>query len=360
MNWWVKKEFPRDRDNILEIAMQEAHIVASPEIQIFENETEREVEGLLGEESVVNDDNDTWVETGALDLTVSRRMEEKKNEVVEAVIGVATSEEQALDLRIVRRRDVEVVEKIENERDDNNRNEMIDNEVVLGDIERSSEVRREELDEQNAEESNIVSKPRSRERVRHSLKRNRSVSSSSSSSSSSDESSSSEDEREKRENKFCKIMCDMVKRTGNIIGSQIISNAEMINKLQRTVDELRKEVAELKKEKDSRDGKEVKSDVEKRSDVGEKSVTGVKKSKEGNGEKNDKKSLGERKEVVLKEPSNIKDKRNEEKENRGENRGENREVGRRQHFNVKGQHNNSRYYSGWNRRREWMPYNKKY
>jgi hypothetical protein len=65
-------------------------------------------------------------------------------------------------------------------------------------------------------------------------------------------------------------MCDMVKRTGNIIGSQIISNAEMINKLQRTVDERRKEVAELKKEKDSKNGKEVKSDV------GEKSVTGVK------------------------------------------------------------------------------------
>jgi hypothetical protein len=174
------------RDNILEIAMQEADIVASPEIQIFENEIERAVEGLLGEESVVNDDNDTWVETGALDLTVSRKMEEKKDEVMEAVIGVATSEEQALDLRIIRRRDVEVVEKIENERYDNNRNEIIDNEVVLGDIERSSEVRREELEEQNAEESNIVSKPRSRERVRHSLKRSRSVSSSSSSSSSSD------------------------------------------------------------------------------------------------------------------------------------------------------------------------------
>ena len=103
------------------------------------------------------------------------------------------------------------------------------------------------------DEIHVDRKPRSNERTRHSLKRSRSSRSSrSSSSNGSFSQDSSDDSDDEMENKFCNIMCDLVKKTGSIIGEQIIKNAELINKLQNTVDDLRKEVAELRKEESER------------------------------------------------------------------------------------------------------------
>jgi hypothetical protein len=263
--WWEKKETPKEETNIIKKAMEEADIVfgmESPKLPFYlgeEEETEMAVESIQESENDVKDREDEKVigevkfdEIGVLDLTVGK---ERESKIVEEKIYV---EESPLDLRIVRRREDRAEEKKKFEEwneEEENVNEVEESEAFEGgnrkeeDIRDDKNVKRNEIQEIKKVELKSEGRSRAKRRVRRSLKRSRSSSSSSSSDSSSDASSSEASETDERERKFCKIMCNLVKETGNIIGGQIISNAEMINKLQRTVDELRKEVAELKKDK---------------------------------------------------------------------------------------------------------------
>ena len=284
--WWERRELPRPECNILQKAMEVADIsfgLESPKLPFMlseGDETEMAVE-CIRERKNVMDVVDKWENDSdkmnfgdeILDLSIHKEREEITEGAEEKYV-----DESPLDLRIVRRRE----DRAEEERKVNDHNEEIEDykkgkRAAEEEKEKKESIRRaikesrkEELDivetqgrEEESSKSQEVGnfdrklegrRSRTKTRIRHSLKRTRTPSSSSSSSSSRSSSSASTSsadtsKTEDRERKFCKIMCNLVKETGNIIGSQIISNAEMINKLQRTVDELRKEVADLKRDR---------------------------------------------------------------------------------------------------------------
>jgi hypothetical protein len=88
-----------------------------PEIKVIEIDAEQAAaRGFVERGSLINDDYNARLETEELDLTVSRKTEDKKDVEVEEHKEVETSEEQALYLIIVRRGDkVEVFGNAKNE-----------------------------------------------------------------------------------------------------------------------------------------------------------------------------------------------------------------------------------------------------
>ncbi|XP_060578214.1 uncharacterized protein LOC132735291 [Ruditapes philippinarum] len=150
-------------------------------------------------------------------------------------------QDEPLDLRIVRSCDKEVIDKQEQKREEIRVNE----EIVLG-----------------GEGEKVLKRPSSCEegsdsgskRLRGSTTeyKKEQYESSSSETESDDSDSDSEEERiAAREKRFTEILGEMVRKTGEIVGGQVLENAKLINKLQKSVDMMRKEIAELREERRS-------------------------------------------------------------------------------------------------------------
>ncbi|XP_053402878.1 serrate RNA effector molecule homolog [Mercenaria mercenaria] len=284
MNWWLfKQDKLSPKVDIVQEAVREAGIgmascgkesedpldLTRGSFDSMQTESEQAAEDLR-----VIVERDTYVEK-------VEGVEEAEMETIETYVATPMLDEP-LDLRVVKEKVVSGVEvkdtedELQIEVGESLKEIVVEGEKDEGqqqvpEAKEEESVGEEHLDNRGQEEVQVRKagkrraqkesdrRDRARKRVRHTLKKYKSPSPSSSSSSSSSSSESDTDsdydsrEREQREKRFTDILGEMVRKTGEIIGEQVIANAALINKLQSTVDELRKEVRELREEKQACD-----------------------------------------------------------------------------------------------------------